>query len=203
MLPARPSDSSPLTAWSDETLFAAVQQGDRQAFAEIYNRYWAELYQVACRKTGVAEVAEELVQDLFVTIWQRRERLNVSQLNRYLFSALKFDIIDYFREQAVHERFVQHMEQTATELDQRTEDSLAMQDLTRSVELVLGTLPDKTQQVFRLSRFECLTIPEIAVRLDVSEKTVQYHLGNALKALRTHLHSPDAWLLVLLGYMVA
>lgn len=185
-------------SWGDGDLLNALQQGDRRAFAEIYERYWEPLHQVACRKLGSSETAEEVVQDLFVTIWERRQTVRIDKLDRYLFSALKFGIIDLIRTQAVHDRFVHFVETTSTNFDQRTEDTLALQDLTRSVERVLLSLPEKTQQVFRLSRFDCLTIPEIADQLKVSEKTVQYHLGNALRTLRTNLNSPEAWVFALL-----
>ena len=185
-------------SWGDGDLLNALQQGDRRAFAEIYERYWEPLHRVACRKLGSSETAEEVVQDLFLTIWERRQTVRIDKLDRYLFSALKFGIIDLIRTQAVHDRFVHFVETTSTNFDQRTEDTLALQDLTRSVERVLLSLPEKTQQVFRLSRFDCLTIPEIADQLKVSEKTVQYHLGNALRTLRTNLNSPEAWVFALL-----
>ena len=191
MSTVRPLNTLPPAAWGDGDLLSALQQSDRQAFAEIYERYWEPLHRVATRKLGSSEAAEEVVQELFVTIWQRRETLRIDQLDRYLFSALKFGIIDLIRTQAVHKRFVHFVETTATDVDQRTEDTLAMQDLTRSIERVLTHLPEKTQQVFRLSRFDCLNIPEIAARLGTSEKTVQYHLSNALRTLRTQLNSPD------------
>ena len=177
-----------VTERPDEELVAATQRGDRQAFAVLYGRYWAELFQVATRKLGSATLAEELVQDLFISLWQRRETLAITHLNRYLFSALKFAVIDHFRSQEVHERFVDQYLALAT-TDTPPQDALALQDLTRSIEQGLQTLPTTTQQIFRLSRFEHLTIPEIAERLGVSEKVVQYHLGNALRAMRSHLRT--------------
>ncbi len=184
---AQPSFTNDVASLSDTQLIEALRTGDRRAFAELYERYWEELHRVATRKLGSATAAEEVVQDLFISLWQRRETLQMEQVNRYLFSALKFAIIDLIRSTDTHERFAAHYKATATDVDRRTEDDLAMQDLTRSIEQGLSTLPEKTQQIFRLSRFDCLTIPEIAVRLDLSEKTVQYHLSNALRELRLHL----------------
>ena len=173
---------------SDEQLLAAVQLGDRQAFADLYERYWADLFKVAARKLASPELAEELVQDLFISLWQRRETLVITQVNRYLFSALKFSVIDHIRSQQVHERFVEY-HLAVVDTDTEPEDAMALQDLTHSIEQGLQTLPSMTQQIFRLSRFEHLTIPEIAARLDVSEKVVQYHLGNALRAMRNYLRT--------------
>jgi RNA polymerase sigma-70 factor (family 1) len=173
---------------SDEQLIEAMQRGDRQAFAELYDRYWDGLFRVAAQKLASLELAEELVQDLFISLWQRRETLVIAQVDRYLFSALKFSVIDHIRLQQVHERFVDYY-LAMTSTDTQPEDAMALQDLTRSIEQGLQTLPEKTQQIFRLSRFEHLTIPEIAEQLGISEKVVQYHLGNALRAMRNYLRT--------------
>ena len=173
-----------------------MQRGDRQAFATLYDRYWDGLFRVAAQKLASAELAEEIVQDLFISLWQRRETLVIVQVNRYLFSALKFLVIDHIRTQQVHERFVDYY-LAMTSTDTQPEDALALQDLTRSIEQGLQKLPEKTQQIFRFSRFEHLTIPEIAERLGVSEKVVQYHLGNALRAMRNYLRTYGMLLAVL------
>jgi RNA polymerase sigma-70 factor (ECF subfamily) len=165
-----------------------MQQDDKEAFAELYNRYWADLFRVAARKLASTELAEELVQDLFISLWQRRDKLAITQVSRYLFSALKFAVIDQIRKQQVQVRYIEHYVSLADPVS-LPDDSLALQDLTRSIEQGLQTLPPKTQQVLRLSRFEHLTIPEVAVRLGVSEKVVEYHLSTALRALRTYLRS--------------
>ena len=115
--PTVPDSTSALT---DEQLVMALQQGDRQAFAELYDRYWADLFQLAARKLASPELAEELVQDLFITLWQRRETLAIAQVNRYLFSALKFSVIDHVRTQEVHERFVDHYLATTSPTTDRT-----------------------------------------------------------------------------------
>ena len=199
-MPANKSAPIPSTsALTDEQLVQAVQRSDQQAFSELYARYWADLFQVAARKLASPELAEEVVQDLFVSLWQRRETLVITQVNRYLFSALKFAVIDHIRSEQVHERFVDYylaMANPATP----PEDALALQDLTRSIEQGLQTLPPTTQQIFRLSRFEHLTIPGIAARLGVSEKVVQYHLSNALRAMRNHLRTYGVALAALWGW---
>ncbi len=193
-MPVNPLSPLPLPQ-TDEQLMLAIQAGDRQAFAQLYERYWADLFQIATRKLASAELAEEIVQELFVSLWQRRAGLAILQVNRYLFSALKFATIDHLRSRQVHERYIDHYTAMADAVAP-PDDSLALQDLTRSIENGLQTLPEKTQQVFRLSRFEHLTIPEIAARLGVSEKVVEYHLGNALRALRSHLRTYSFLLLL-------
>ena len=193
-MPANPI-SPLLPPQTDEQLVVAMQADDREAFAQLYERYWADLFRVATQKLASAELAEETVQDLFVSLWQRRHSLVIAQVNRYLFSALKFAVIDHIRSRQVHERYLEQYTALANSSTTPPDDSLALQDLTRSIENGLRMLPPKTQQVFRLSRFEHLTIPEIAVRISLSDKVVEYHLGNALRALRNYLRTYNCLLL--------
>lgn len=180
----------PLTSYqsyADEQLVAALRNGDRAAYAEIYDRYWQVLYRLAYQKIRSKETAEELVQDLFVSLWTKRDGATIRVLRPYLLTALRFSIIDYIESRLVHERFIDYYESFLAQRSENPADDLALQDLTEAIEKSLRTLPEKTQQVFRLSRFDCLTIPEIADRLDLSEKAIEYHLRNALKVVRANL----------------
>lgn len=171
----------------DDQLVSALRAGDREAFAEIYNRYWSLLYRLAYQKLRSRETAEELVQDLFVSIWTKRNQSTIRELRPYLLTALRFSIINHIESLRVHERFVTYYESFLNQTDTEPTDELALQDLTDAVERSLQALPEKSQQVFRMSRFEYLTIPEIAQRLDLSEKAVEYHLTRSLKVVRENL----------------
>ncbi|QKZ12792.1 RNA polymerase sigma-70 factor [Spirosoma sp. KUDC1026] len=174
---------------ADSQLTSALADGDRNAFAEIYDRYWSLLHRIAYQKLRSRETAEELVQDLFVSVWSRRAEATIRELRPYLLTALRFSIINYIESLRVHERFVAYYESFLMQTDTESTDELALQDLTNAIEQSLQTLPEKSQQVFRLSRFEYLTIPEIAQRLDLSEKAIEYHLTRALKVVRENLRN--------------
>lgn len=190
---------SALKDWEDERVLKALSDGNRLALAELYERYWYPLYRVAFQKTKSPEIAEELVQDLFVQLWQKRESLAVRRTDQYLFGALKYSVIDFFRSQIVHEKFQEYQQFFAAQADFSTEDQLAYSDLVGTIETELQKLPPKTQEVFRLSRFEGQTIPEISQKLDLTDKTVEYHLSKALKLLRSQLRDYSfVWLLMLL-----
>jgi RNA polymerase sigma-70 factor (ECF subfamily) len=173
--------------YADSQLSTALAEGDQDAFAEIYDRYWSLLYRLAYQKVRCRETAEELVQDLFVSLWSRRAEASIRELRPYLLTALRFSIINHIESLRVHERFVTYYESFLMQTDTESTDELALQDLTNAIEQSLQTLPEKSQQVFRLSRFEYLTIPEIAQRLDLSEKAIEYHLTRALKVVRENL----------------
>ena len=170
----------------DADLVRALAQDDEKAFAEIYERYWRPLHQQAVRKLGRAEDAEEVVQDLFVTLWNKRRSASIQQLDAYLFSGLKYKIIDCIRAQLVRKAY-------AAAAPHRpapsccTEETLAAADLSLALDASVRGLPSHSQEVFRLSRVEHQSVPEIAARLQVSPKTVEYHLSRSLRLLRKHL----------------
>lgn len=181
-------------------LLTSLNEGSREAFSVIYERYWFKLYRLAYKKLDSKEAAEELVQDIFVGLWQKRETLEIRQLENYLFRAVKYSVIDIIESKAVHEKFVAYYEVFTDQTDQNADEDLALVDLTEAIEKGLMDLPEKSQEVFKLSRFNHLTIPEIAQKLSLSEKAVEYHLSKALKVLRVSLrHFATSFLLFLVS----
>jgi len=175
------------TAWDDVALVQALAQDDALAFAEIYERYYASLHAQARRKLPCAHDAEELVQDLFVALWHKRHTAAIQQLNAYLFTALKYRVIDYVRARLVRKNYAATFPQHLAKPDRGTEETVAAADLSAALAASVGSLPGHAQEVFRLSRMEYRSVPEIAAHLQVSAKTVEYHLSRSLKLLRLHL----------------
>ncbi|WP_324671148.1 RNA polymerase sigma factor [Hymenobacter sp. GOD-10R] len=174
-------------AWSDDALVQALSKGDAKAFEEIYTRYWYPLFEVAHRKLNSREAAEELVQELFTALWHKREVHTISKLKPYLHSAIKYQIIDAIKSKITHAGYLAYTRPHLSDLDSTTEEVVAVADLSLALVASVQHLPEHTQQVFRLSRFEHQSVPEIAVRLNLSQKTVEYHLTRAMKMLRVKL----------------
>lgn len=182
----RPSALPTAAVRDDAALLRALAQGNEQAFAEIYDRYWDGLHTHACRKLGCPHEAEEAVQDLFVALWHKRHcATDIQQLNAYLFTALKYRVIDCIRAQAV--RKAHAAKPLPPSHDHGTEETIAVTDLMAALAASLGSLPGHAREVFRLSRLEHRTVPEIAAYLRVSPKTVEYHLARSLRLLRGYL----------------
>lgn len=177
----------PRAAQDDAALLQALRQGDELAFAELYERYWQPLHAQACRKLHCPHEAEEVVQDVFVALWHRRHSAAIQQLDAYLFGALKYRIIDCLRAQLVRKNHAATIPTPPFAPDRGTEETVAAADLSAALTASVGSLPGPAQQVFRLSRLEHRTVPEIAAQLRVSPKTVEYHLARSLKLLRHYL----------------
>lgn len=176
-----------LAGQSDAALVGALQRGDEQAFAEIYTRYGFSLIEQAFRKVNSREAAEEIVQDIFAALWHRRATATIEKLPEYLGTAVKYRVINLIKSKLTHEGYLAYCRGLAREADHRTEHDLAAADLAGALGRGLAHLSDRTRDVFQLSRLEHQTVPQIAVRLKLSPKAVEYHLTRALKYLRVSL----------------
>ncbi len=186
----------PLAARDDAALLRALSLDDEAAFAAIYERYWDALHAHAGRKLGCPHEAEEIVQDLFVALWHKRHSADIQQLKPYLFAALKYRLIDSIRARLVRQA---HAASPPPATDHGTEETVAAADLHAALDASVRQLPTHAQKVFRLSRLEHRTIPEIAAHLQVSAKTVEYHLARSLKLMRGYLREFLLGLMLLTG----
>lgn len=183
-------NSIPLRAyvsWTDEALLQALASDDRTAFAELYERYWYRVFAVAYRKLKSREIAEELVQDLFATLWHKRSEHAIQQLEFYLLAAINRRVIGYLRAHQVRAAYADYCRRYQTEASQETEQVLAASDLSEAFAKALLQLPEQSRAIFRLSRLEHVPVAEIALKLNLSPKAVEYHLTKSLKLLRGYL----------------
>jgi RNA polymerase sigma-70 factor (family 1) len=174
---------------SDETLIDLIGDGEEDAFTEIYNRYWKRMLTVAIHKTnGNVEEAEEIIQDIFVSLWKRRDELVLSSnLESYLAASVKYRVIKSLAKKDLRRRYESENRDELSLLDNSTQDWLDFEEMRGRLEALVTALPEKCQLVYRMSREDGYSQKEIAQKLDISEKTVEAHLGKALKSLRKGL----------------
>jgi RNA polymerase sigma-70 factor (ECF subfamily) len=157
-------------------------------FTLIYNEYWQFLFSVAYNTTRSREVAQEIVQEVFVSLWVNRQNATIqSSLKGYLAGAIRNKVFDYFDKLKVRERYkhIALLEQPV--VINSTEEAIAFDEISSLVNQQIEKLPETTRKIFILSRFRGCTIPEISKELSLSVKTVEYHLTKALKFLRPRL----------------
>jgi RNA polymerase sigma-70 factor (family 1) len=182
--------SSPLrvyASWTDAALVAAVALDDWKAFGELYERYWYRVFALAYRKLKSRETAEELVQELFATLWHKRAQQTIAQVEDYLLVAINHRVLSYIRAHRVRAHYADYCRDLVNEATHETEETLAVADLSAAFLRGVELLPEKSREVFRLSRLEHHSVDEIAARLDVTPKAVEYHLTKSLKRLRLYL----------------
>ncbi|UZR96710.1 RNA polymerase sigma-70 factor [Chondrinema litorale] len=171
----------------EELVNLLIRKEDKLAFREIYTRYWKSIFLHAYRKTNSKEIAEELTQNLFLSLWERRKEIKVRSIHQWLFSAIKYGVINHYKSQIVHEKYVEYEKGLLNESNSSTEQITAYRELSQVIEKGISLLPAKTQMVFKMSRIENRPIKEIAKDLNISEKAVEYHITQSLKIMRVHL----------------
>jgi RNA polymerase sigma-70 factor (ECF subfamily) len=169
----------------DSELLLKLQNSDKLAFEEIYNRYWKKLSNYALQKTKSIDIAKEITQDLFINIWERKEALKIETLEKYLFSSVKYKVIFELKKQ-INTTFI------STDIDDSSlqyhdNPNAEINELNNIVDQCLDKLPLKTKEIFIKSRREELSHKEISSIFDISEKSVEYHISQALKTLRLGL----------------
>jgi RNA polymerase sigma-70 factor (ECF subfamily) len=171
----------------DEILTKLLKADDETAFKEIYIRYWKPLFTAAYYRIGSKETAKELVQNLFLHVWEKRNALSIANIENYLQTAIKNRVINYIETTLLQRKYQRHIRETFSNQSTETEATIQYNELYDAFEKALQQLPQKTRDVFKLSRFEHLSIREIALHLNISEKAVEYHITSSLKALRINL----------------
>lgn len=133
------------------------------------------------------EVTAEIVQDLFISLWDKRASQSIKHLPSYLYTAVKNKALNYMEAQVVRKNYWDYCRKFFLDRDNATENTVEFDELMEAIETGMQHLPEKSQKVFRLNRLEGRSIPEIADTLNLSEKAIQYHLTLSLKKLRVHL----------------
>jgi RNA polymerase sigma-70 factor (family 1) len=174
---------SPLNHLSDEELVARFRDGDDQAFALIYERYWKPMLVISFRILEDENAAKDIVQEVFVSIYQKIAARDIGNLKAYLYQAAKLQCFMHLRSGKISSRHLERMEQILT--TNEVAESLEVEELERHLQHQIELLPDKCRQVFYLSRFEMLTNKKIAERLNISQKTVENQITKALRVLKT------------------
>lgn len=181
------SQQLPYRDLSDLQLFSLVKEDNTKAFEELYNRHWAGLVDTAYRRLQSSQRAEDLVQDLFISLYQKRQTVEFTvSLQAYLHQALKYKVLNEFRSDNTRQTY----QKTLFFRDISKNDfanELEAKELHRKIDAVLESLPEKCRKVFLLSRRENRSNKDISQYLAISLSTVEKHIGKALKTLRTSL----------------
>jgi RNA polymerase sigma-70 factor (ECF subfamily) len=162
-----------------------IQKGDITSFEALFHQYYSGLCAYAQSLVGMKEVAEEVVQDVFFNIWKNRETLRIRQsLQSYLYRAAFNNSMMYLRKMR-REHFMEDLSRPEPDMDGPDPSQVVQLDeVSKLITQTLEGLPERTREIFRLNRQEGLKYREIAMKLSISEKTVEANMGKALKALR-------------------
>ena len=156
----------------------------------MYNFFWTKLYNVAYNYTRDKMTAQEIVQDVFIKLWLKRDSLHeIQDMEAYLFKCLKYKVYDEFDKLASRERLNLKATRNFNEATNAVEETIEYEDTLHIINAELDKMPVTTRTIFKLSKFDRYSNEEIAEQMHVSSKAVEYHMTQALKKLRLRLNN--------------
>lgn len=184
------ASASTLTAQvNDKALVEQFINGNEKAFETLFKRYYQMLRKVAQYMLDDLEQAEELVQDAFVNIWEKRSNVNPdASFKNYLITAVRNRCLNHIKaKKKTHSIDDDEIWQEQLVADSRTEAAVNFKEMHRAIEQAIDKLPEQCRIIFQLSRHEGMSYKEIAEALDIAPKTVENQIGRALKMLKVEL----------------
>lgn len=173
------------TTLPEDQLIHRLRSGDERAFTEIYNRYWEKLLAIGYYHTQNKQAAEDIVHEVMISLWTRKDDVEIQSLQAYLGTAVKFAVFKAIARDRRRRDLLSKTEKDLYTAD--IEDKLDARFLQEYLHGAVENLPGKARLVFNYSRGEELSISEISKKMDLSPKAVEYHMTKALRALRNRL----------------
>jgi|SRR5690606_19891831 len=173
---------------NEKAVLERLKENDSSAFEWIYNRYWEALFNHAYNYLRDENETKELIQDLFVELWQKRHALDIhTSLSGYLQSALRFKILNHVKASIVREKYAASIQRNKFVSHSHVEDEINYSELHTALHAALELLPAQPRRVYELRQNGGLSYTEIAESLRISVSTVEKHMIKALKHLRKSL----------------
>lgn len=176
---------------TEAELIERLKDGNHGAYTEIYNRYYYLIFVFAYKKLRDEDQAKDIVQELFVDLWVKKEHILTTQnFASYLFTATRNKILNLFKHEKVALKYIDSLRDYVNSGVTAHADYLVREKQMKAyIEKEIQALPKKMRQIFELSRKDNLSNRKIAENLQTTESNVSQHLANATKILRTKLGS--------------
>lgn len=181
------------TASSDKQqnneLLTQLRNGDQTAFAEIYNQYRSKIFVYACGLCKSPDVSEEIVQEVFIKIWQKRDQIN-TELNfgAYIKKITLNHVLNHLKKVAREKTLQQQLFLFIETIRNSTEDNLLEKELLKTYDDAIAKLPPQKKLIYNLSRNQDLSHDEIAKKLNISKNTVKNHMVEATRFIRNYVN---------------
>lgn len=175
-------------ASTDEALVLRIQQGDREAFTQFYERHCTAMYLAAYHLLRDEDNAHDAVQELFTDIWQRADRIDaLGNIKGYLYTVLRNRVLSAMSRSKYLDEYISSFMAFEQLSARATEEAVLARELERLLEEKIAQLPTKMREVYELSWKDNLSNKEIAQRMEISEGTVKQHKHQAIRILRGKL----------------
>ena len=187
---------------NDQDIISALSNGDEKVFEQLFRHYYKRLCNYACNILNDMDEAEECVQQMLVGVWEKRSGLSINtSVKSYLFKAVHNAALNRIRHGKVRKLYADDYIKTSSESTAPAQN-LEKTELQNQIQQAIATLPEQCRLVFKLSRFENMKYAEIATHLGISVKTVENHMGKALKQMREQLKDYLPLLILLMPWPI-
>lgn len=172
----------------DQELCALLTEGDEKAFVQIFDRYQAPLFDFAYKRIRDKDEVKDIVQEIFVKLWNNREELHIkSSLRTYLYRCVLNGILNNVSRKVTRDDYINSLQQSIESQGREADYEIREADMERIINSEIAALPPKMRAVFEMRKKEFLSNKEISCRLGISEQTVETHMKKALRVLRLRL----------------
>jgi RNA polymerase sigma-70 factor (family 1) len=169
-------------SFTDFELIDLLKSGDENAFREIYNRYWKLLFKTAYNILQDFATAQDITQNIFINLWERRKEAKIQSLKPYLQQATRFAVFRAIKEQQTDKAFYERLADVTADII--IDDPLLFKEQQELLKSIINALPEDCREAFRLSREDNMTYKQIAATLGISEKTVEKRISKSLMNIR-------------------
>lgn len=172
---------------TDENILSQIIEGDNKGMELLFKKYYTFLVRFSLQMVTKEDAAEDIVQEVFIKLWDKRDTLEgVNNIKAYLFQATKNSSLNWIKSKKNQNESIDSVNFTHSSSN-NIEEQLEFEEAQNKINRALALLPEKCKEVFLLSRNEEKSYKEIAELLNISIKTVENHMGKALKVLRSEL----------------
>ena len=172
----------------DILLFENITKGNLKAFEELFRKYYSLLCNYAFKYLRDMDKCEEIIQDLFYTVWDKRGEIKIqTSVKSYLYRSVYNNSINYLKHRSIEYRYRQHVMESDNNTSPEVTNEIFADELSEIIENTLNELPERSRTIFNLNRFEGLKYHEIAEKLSLSVKTIEANMSKALKLFRKNL----------------
>ena len=169
---------------NEDRLLKAIKL-DKTSFDQIYKQYWSKLYIYAFNVLKEKEICEDILQEIFIDLWAKRDNVQITDLNSYLYQSVKYQIFNHFRKSKYKKQLLIkfNLMNTQNGIDELYEEK----ELNVQLKDIISKLPKQRRIIFKMSRYDGLSNKEISENLNISLQTVKNQINKSLKFIRRSL----------------
>jgi RNA polymerase sigma-70 factor (family 1) len=192
--------------YNEQTLLNSLRQGDEDAFARLYQQYSERLYGNLLKMVKHAETAEELLQDIFIQVWEKRQTIEIhTSFRAYLFRIGENKVYDFYRKLRRDKSLFAYVKAVASEQYSHIEENLLFRENAQLLQNAISSLPNQRRQIFELCKIQGKSYQEVSALLNISTSTVNDHIVKATRSIRQYifLHNKTASALIFFSLLMA